>query len=165
MSLKFSTIAPTPLSDVNLSLIPQISHDFDCLVGLSDHTEGHLVAVGAIAFGAKVIEKHFIIDRSFGGPDSAFSMEPDEFLEMVTQVRSLEKAIGVKDYKLSSRVVKNKQFARSLFVVNNVKIGDLITKDKLILPDFEPFNNVNFEKVQFQKVLKESFGNYKSEKN
>jgi pseudaminic acid synthase len=129
--LKCTSAYPTPLSDVNLSLIPQISHDFDCLVGLSDHTEGHVVATGAIAFGAKVIEKHFILDRSLGGPDSAFSMEPDEFLEMVTQVRNLEKAIGVKDYKLTNRVLKNKQFARSLFVVDNVKIGDLITKDNV----------------------------------
>ena len=136
--LKCTSSYPTPLSDVNLSLIPQIEKDFDCLVGLSDHTEGSLIPLGAISLGAKVIEKHFILDRSLGGPDSAFSMEPQEFTEMVNQIRNLEKAIGVNDYKLSEKVLKNKQFARSLYLVEDVKKGDIITIDNVrsIRPGF-----------------------------
>jgi len=125
--LKCTSSYPTPLTDVNLSLIPQIEKDFDCLVGLSDHTEGFLIPLGAISLGAKVIEKHFILDRSLGGPDSAFSMEPQEFSEMVIQIRNLEKAIGIKDYELSEKVLKNKQFARSLYVVEDVKRGDVVS--------------------------------------
>ncbi len=136
--LKCTSSYPTPLTDVNLKLIPQIKKDFDCLVGLSDHTEGSLIPLGAISLGAKIIEKHFILDRSFGGPDAAFSMEPHEFSEMVSQIRNLEKAIGVADYTLSEKVIKNKQFARSLYLVEDVKNGEILTKENVrsIRPGF-----------------------------
>lgn len=125
--LKCTSSYPTPLSDVNLSLIPQIRKDFDCLVGLSDHTEGYMIPLAATTLGAKVVEKHFILDRNLGGPDSAFSMEPKEFSKMVNKIRQIEKAIGVNDYKLSEKVLKNKQFARSLYFVQDVKKGDVVT--------------------------------------
>ena len=151
--LKCTSSYPTPLSDVNLSLIPQIEKDFDCLVGLSDHTEGSLIPLGAISLGAKVIEKHFILDRSLGGPDSAFSMEPQEFTEMVNQIRNLEKAIGINDYKLSEKVLKNKQFARSLYLVEDVKKGDIITVDNVrsIRPGF------GMHPKYFKEILGNSF--------
>ena len=136
--LKCTSAYPTPLSDVNLNLIPQIKNDFDCLVGLSDHTEGHLIPVGAVSLGAKVIEKHFILDRNLGGPDSAFSMEPKEFSKMVNEIRNIENALGSNDYKLSEKVLKNRQFARSLYVVENVNKGDIISEKNVrsIRPGF-----------------------------
>ena len=153
--LKCTSSYPTPLTDVNLSLIPQIEKDFDCLVGLSDHTEGFLIPLGAISLGAKVIEKHFILDRSLGGPDSAFSMEPPEFSEMVIKIRNLEKAIGINDYKLSKKVLKNKQFARSLYVVEDVKQGDVISIQNVrsIRPGF------GMHPKYFKEVLGEYFAN------
>lgn len=132
--LKCTSAYPTPLSDVNLNLIPQIKNDFDCLVGLSDHTEGHLIPVGAVSLGAKVIEKHFILDRNLGGPDSAFSMEPKEFSKMVNEIRNIENALGSNDYKLSEKVLKNRQFARSLYVVENVNKGDIISEKNVRSP-------------------------------
>lgn len=129
--LKCTSSYPTPLEDVNLNLIPKIKNDFKCLVGLSDHTEGFLIPVGAISLGAKVVEKHFILDRNLGGPDSAFSMEPQEFKMMVNKIRSIETAMGIDSYKLSEKVIKNKQFARSLYVVADVKKGDIVSKDNV----------------------------------
>ncbi|WP_405208885.1 pseudaminic acid synthase [Aquimarina sp. LLG6339-5] len=126
--LKCTSAYPTPLDEVNLSLIPKIAEDFDCLTGLSDHTEGNLIPIGAVTLGARVIEKHFILDRSLGGPDASFSMEPKEFAKMVDQVRGVEKAIGVSDYVLSEKVIKNKNYARSLYVVEDVKKGEVITE-------------------------------------
>ena len=136
--LKCTSAYPTPLDEVNLSLIPKIAEDFDCLTGLSDHTEGSLIPVGAVTLGARVIEKHFILDRSLGGPDAAFSMEPKEFSEMVNLVRSIEKATGVSDYVLSEKVIKNKNYARSLYVVEDVKKGEIITEQNVrsIRPGF-----------------------------
>lgn len=129
--LKCTSAYPTPLSEVNLNLISKMRADFDCIVGLSDHTEGGLVPVGAVALGAKVIEKHFILDRNLGGPDSEFSMEPDEFKKMVEDVRSMEQTLGIAEYKLSERVIKNKQFARSLYIVKDVRKGDVLTKENI----------------------------------
>ena len=129
--LKCTSSYPTPLTDVNLNLIPQIASDFDCLVGLSDHTEGSLVPLGAVSLGARVIEKHFILDRSLGGPDSAFSMEPIEFKKMVDDIRNLEKAFGISDYVLSEKVINNKQFSRSVYVVKDVKKGELISPENI----------------------------------
>ena len=136
--LKCTSSYPTPLSDVNLNLIPQIKKDFNCLVGLSDHTKGFTIPLGAISLGAKVIEKHFILSRSLGGPDSDFSMEPHEFKEMVNKIRDLEDAMGVNNYKLSTKVLKNKQFARSLYLVKNVQKGDIVSLEntKSIRPGY-----------------------------
>ena len=86
-----------------------------------------MIPLAATTLGAKVVEKHFILDRNLGGPDSAFSMEPKEFSKMVNKIRQIEKAIGVNDYKLSEKVLKNKQFARSLYFVQDVKKGDVVT--------------------------------------
>jgi pseudaminic acid synthase len=129
--LKCTSSYPTPLSDVNLCMIPEISNDFNCLVGLSDHTEGSIVALGAVSLGAKIVEKHFILDRKMGGPDSSFSMEPNEFKEMVQGIRNIESALGNVSYELTVNVSESKKFGRSLFVTQDVKKGDLVSSENI----------------------------------
>lgn len=129
--LKCTSAYPTPLDEVNLKMIPDIQNKFNCLVGLSDHTLGSIVPLGSVALGAKVIEKHFILDRKLGGPDASFSMTPNEFKDMVSSVRDLEKTLGVVTYELSEKVKNSKKFARSLFVVEDVKAGNVISKENI----------------------------------
>lgn len=126
--LKCTSAYPAKLEEMNLNTIPNIANTFDVIAGLSDHTLGITVPIGAVAIGAKVIEKHFILDRSMGGPDAAFSLNIDEFAEMVKSIRDIEKALGKVNYKLSDKSLKNKEFSRSLFICENVKIGDTITE-------------------------------------
>ncbi len=125
--LKCTSAYPTPMDEVNLNSIPTIRSKFNCHVGLSDHTLGELVPIGAVALGAVIIEKHFILDRSLGGPDSAFSMEPHEFKKMVDSVRGMKAALGSKEIMLSTKVEKSRKFARSLFVVEDIREGELLT--------------------------------------
>ena len=129
--LKCTSAYPTPLDEVNLKMIPDIQNKFNCLVGLSDHTLGSVVPLGSVALGAKVIEKHFILDRKLGGPDASFSMTPNEFKDMVSSVRDLEKTLGVVTYELSKKVKNSKKFARSLFLVKDVKSGSFISKENI----------------------------------
>lgn len=126
--LKCTSAYPAPFEEANLRTIPNLAETFHTIVGLSDHTLGHSVPVAAVALGAKVIEKHFIIDKSLGGPDSEFSLEPAEFKEMVTSIRQVEKALGKVTYELSEKTLKSRIFQRSLFVVEDVKSGELFTK-------------------------------------
>jgi len=100
-------------------------------VGLSDHTLGSSVAVAAVALGAEVIEKHFILDRDLGGPDASFSMEPEEFAYMVKQIREVEKALGKVTYEPSEKVKNSRIFKRSLFVVADIKKGEIFTDKKI----------------------------------
>jgi pseudaminic acid synthase len=129
--LKCTSAYPAPLEEVNLLTIPEMRERFGVEVGLSDHTMGASSAIAAVALGAKMIEKHFIIDRKQGGPDSSFSIEPTEFKQMVQSIREVEKALGTVTYKLSEKVKQNKIFARSLFVVKNVKAGDIISEENI----------------------------------
>ncbi len=92
---------------------------------------GHSVAVGAVALGAKIVEKHFILDRNMGGPDSAFSMEPAEFKQMVDAIRDVEKALGKVSYEITPKVEKSRVFARSLFIVKDVKAGEELTEENV----------------------------------
>ena len=126
--LKCTSAYPTPLDEVNLRVIPELEKKFNCIAGLSDHTLGDLVPLGATALGAKVIEKHFILDRKLGGPDCEFSMEPLEFEQMVKNVRLLETAMGKSEIYISPKVEKSRQFARSLYVVEDIKEGDCFTE-------------------------------------
>ncbi|WP_141759798.1 MULTISPECIES: pseudaminic acid synthase [Clostridium] len=126
--LKCTSAYPAKLEDMNLKTIPNISDTFDVITGLSDHTLGTTVPVGAVALGAKVIEKHFILDRNMGGPDSAFSLNIDEFAEMVLSIRDIEKALGKVNYTLSQKVLKNREFRRSLFISNDIKEGEVFTE-------------------------------------
>lgn len=125
--LKCTSSYPTPYEDVHLNMIPEIRKRFNCFVGLSDHTIGSTVALGAIVLGAKVIEKHFILDRKLGGPDAAFSMEPHEFKSMVASIRELEKAMGKPEIRISETMLKSRDFCRSLYVVEGMKKGEKFT--------------------------------------
>lgn len=125
--LKCTSAYPAALEEMNLLTIPDMQKRFDVTVGLSDHTMSLAAPVAAVALGARVIEKHFILDRGMGGADSAFSLEPHEFKAMVNAVRDTEKLMGKVSYELSPKNLKSREFSRSLFVAEDVKAGDLIT--------------------------------------
>jgi len=129
--LKCTSSYPAPLELANLNTIPDLKTKFEVEVGFSDHTYGSLAPTIAIALGANVLEKHFILHKDIGGPDADFSLDVNEFTEMVNKVRDTEKLLGKVSYDVSEKVKTNRKFARSLFVVENVKIGDLITKDNV----------------------------------
>jgi len=129
--LKCTSAYPAPLEEINLKTIPNMADTFDGVVGLSDHTLGFHVAIAAVALGAKIVEKHIILDRKLGGPDAAFSMEPEEFRNMVKSIRDIEKALGKVSYDLSDRIKRSREFARSLFVVEDVKAGEIFTEKKV----------------------------------
>ena len=125
--LKCTSSYPAPVEEANLLTIPNMRQTFGVQVGLSDHTLGEAVAMAAAALGARVIEKHFILDRALGGPDASFSMTPDEFAHMVEGIRQVEAALGVVNYQLNDKTLRNRQFARSLFVCEDMKAGDTFT--------------------------------------
>lgn len=129
--LKCTSAYPTPPEESNLRTIPHLSAAFDCNVGLSDHTLGSAVAVAAIALGAGVIEKHFTLSRSDGGPDAAFSMEPHEFRELVDNVRTVEKALGAVCYEITKSQQELTPFRRSLYVVRDIKAGESFTPENV----------------------------------
>ncbi len=129
--LKCSSAYPAPIEEANLLTIPNMKQKFGTVVGLSDHTLGSFVAITAVALGANIIEKHFILDRKIGSPDASFSMEPNEFKYMVNTIRDVEKALGKVDYTLSDRVKNNRLLARSLFVVRDIKKGEIFTGDNI----------------------------------
>lgn len=126
--LKCTSAYPAPLEEVNLKTIPDMAEKFKIVIGLSDHTLGISVPVASVALGAKIIEKHFTLSRSLGGPDAAFSLEPEEFKAMVKAVREVEKALGDVCYELTEKMRKNRQFSRSLFIINNIKAGEVFTE-------------------------------------
>jgi N-acetylneuraminate synthase len=122
--LKCTSAYPAPLEAMNLRTIPHLAEGFSVPVGLSDHTLGIAAAVAAVALGACIVEKHFTLSRALPGPDSAFSLEPQEFKAMVENIRAAEKALGSVDYELSAAESKSRVFRRSLFVVEDVKAGE-----------------------------------------
>ena len=123
--LKCTSQYPASIADANLLTIPDMKKRFGTQVGLSDHTMGFIVPVTGVSLGATVVEKHFILDRKLGGPDSAFSMEPHEFKEMVSAVRQVEQALGNVSYKVSEEA---KLRRRSLFVSRDIKKGETFTE-------------------------------------
>lgn len=129
--LKCTSSYPAPIEEANLLTIPHLKETFNVIPGLSDHTMGPAVAVAAVALGAKIVEKHFILDRKMGGPDSAFSMEPEEFNQMVNAIRDVEKALGKVSYEITPKVEKSRVFARSLFIVKDVKAGEVLTEENV----------------------------------
>lgn len=129
--LKCVSSYPTPYEDVNLAMIPTLAQTYDCMVGLSDHSMGNVIPIGAVPFGVKMIEKHLTLRRADGGPDGAFSMEPEEFKEMVEKVRILEKAIGSSAYALTEKQEKERNGSRSLFVVKDIKAGEKLTPENI----------------------------------
>ena len=129
--LKCTSQYPAKLEGANLTTMVDLRERFGVTVGLSDHTMDIEVPITAVALGAKVIEKHFILDRSIGGPDADFSLDKKEFKAMVDSVRKVEKAMGIVSYDLDEKKMKSREFSRSLFIVKDVKKGDIITKENI----------------------------------
>ena len=126
--LKCTSEYPATVAQANLLTIPNLRDTFGVKVGISDHTMGSTVPVVAVSLGASVVEKHFILDRTLGGPDSGFSMEPDEFRNMVISVREAETSLGKITYHVSE---SNKLRRRSLFVARDIKRDELFTSDNI----------------------------------
>jgi pseudaminic acid synthase len=129
--LKCTSSYPAPVAEANLAMMQQLAIDFKVKIGLSDHTLGSTVPVIATALGAEVIEKHFILDRSIGGPDASFSMNEIEFTAMVKAIREAEVAVGTSSYELSPKQVAGKDFSRSLYVAEAINKGDIITESSI----------------------------------
>ena len=124
--LKCTSSYPAPIEDANLMTMVDMKQRYGVKVGLSDHTMGCDVAVASVALGATLVEKHFILNRSIGGPDAAFSMEKEEFAAMVKSIRNVEKAIGEVVYPTDPTKIKGREFCRSLYVAEDVKNGDMV---------------------------------------
>lgn len=129
--LKCTSSYPAPMDEANLLMIPDFIRRFNVVAGLSDHTMGITAPVAATILGAQIIEKHFILDRAIGGPDAAFSLNEEEFKSMVIAVREAEKSVGKVDYTLTPGQVKARTFARSLYVVKDVKAGEILTNENV----------------------------------
>ncbi len=129
--LKCTSSYPAPIEEANMVMVKDMAERFGVITGLSDHTMGSTVPVVATCFGARIIEKHFILDRSIGGPDASFSMTEEEFAQMVKLVREAEKAIGSVDYTLTDKQIKGREFSRSLYVVKEIKSGEIFTKENV----------------------------------
>lgn len=125
--LKCTSAYPAPLEDANLKTIPNLAETFGVVAGFSDHTLGITAPIAAVTLGAKVIEKHFILDKSIGGPDADFSLDKKEFAQMVKAVRDTEKLLGKVDYSMTEKKKKSRQFARSLYIAEDVKVGNIVT--------------------------------------
>ena len=136
--LKCTSSYPAPIEEANLVMIKEMARHFNVKAGLSDHTIGSVVPITSVAMGATMIEKHFILDRNVGGPDASFSMNEEEFTQMVKAVRETEKAIGIIDYNLTEKQQKGRDFCRSLYVVEDIKAGEVITEKNVrsIRPGF-----------------------------
>jgi pseudaminic acid synthase len=129
--LKCTSAYPAAPEEMNLRTIPELARRFGVPVGLSDHTMGSAVTVAAVALGACIIEKHLTLSRAEPGPDSAFSMEPDEFKAMVQAVRITEKALGEVHFGIEAKEASSRVFRRSLFVVQEVKRGEPFTAENV----------------------------------
>ena len=129
--LRCASAYPAITDEMNLKTIPHMSEMFNVPVGLSDHSMGSVGAVAAVALGAKVIEKHFCISRSIENPDATFSMEPEEFRQMVNDIRQAETAVGEVHYGITKQEETNVVFKRSIFCVNDIKKGETFTNDNI----------------------------------
>lgn len=129
--LKCTSEYPAPLEEANLKTIANMRETFGVEVGFSDHTMGHIAPVVAVTLGAKVIEKHFILDRNIGGADAGFSLDKEEFSEMIKAVRDTEKLLGKVDYSLNEKRKKQRIFARSLYISKDIKEGEIFTEENI----------------------------------
>ena len=136
--LKCTSSYPAPINEANMIMVNDLAKRFNVISGLSDHTIGSTVPIVATSLGAKIIEKHFILDRSIGGPDASFSMNEKEFTEMVSLIREAEMAVGIIDYDLTAKQKKGKDFSRSIYVVKDINVGDKLTEENIkpIRPGF-----------------------------
>jgi pseudaminic acid synthase len=129
--LKCTSSYPAPIEEANMCMIQDLSTRYNVISGLSDHTMGNTVPVVATVLGAKIIEKHFILNHDIGGADASFSMDEAEFTDMVRAVREAESAIGKVDYQLTEKQISGRKFARSLYIVKDVKEGDFISDENV----------------------------------
>jgi len=129
--LKCTSAYPAPLEEANLKMIPNLAQTFNVVSGFSDHTLGSTAPIVAVSFGAKVIEKHFILDKSIGGVDADFSMDREEFAQMVKDIRDTEKLLGKIDYSMTEKKQKSRQFSRSLYVAKDIKKGEVFTEENI----------------------------------
>lgn len=136
--LKCTSSYPAPIEEANIIMIQDLAKRYNCISGLSDHTLGSIVPIVAASIGAKIIEKHFILDKSIGGPDASFSLDETEFKEMVKQVRIVEKVRGEINYELTEKQIKGRDFSRSLYVVEDIKKGEEFSSQNMrsIRPGF-----------------------------
>ncbi|SDA58336.1 N-acetylneuraminate synthase [Lachnospiraceae bacterium G11] len=154
--LKCCSAYPTPYEDINLRTMVDMASKYDCTIGLSDHTMGSAVSVAAVAMGAKLIEKHLTLARADGGVDSAFSMEPAEFKEMVDNIRIVEKAKGKVTYDLAPKQMAEREHARSLFIAADIKAGEILTPENL--RSVRPANGLHtkyYEELLGRKVVRD----------
>lgn len=136
--LKCTSAYPAPLEDANLKMIPSLAETFNVISGFSDHTIGSTAPIAAVTLGARVIEKHFILDKSIGGADADFSMEKEEFKLMIQNIRDLEKLLGKVDYSLDEKRLKSRRYSRSLYSSQEVNKGDILSLEniKSVRPGF-----------------------------
>lgn len=129
--LKCTSAYPTPLEEVNLTMIPTLKKRYGCIVGLSDHTPGSLVPIGSVALGAKIIEKHFILSKDLDSLDGSFSLDPIEFKAMVDAVRSAELTLGDGSFDATPRLKNAQNFTRSLYAVKDIRKGETLTAENV----------------------------------
>jgi len=129
--LKCTSAYPAPLKDANLKMIPNLAETFNVISGFSDHTLGSTAPITAVALGAKVIEKHFILDKSIGGADVDFSMDKQEFGEMVKAIRDTEQLLGRISYTITDAKRESRRFSRTLYVAKDIKQGELLTEENI----------------------------------
>ena len=122
---------PTPQNQVHLARIDLLRERYNVPVGLSDHTLGNSASLAAVAMGATVIERHFILDRSQGGPDSAFSLEPRELSDLSRKIEQIEESIGNRDWEIQPDESESRRLRRSLIIVKDVKRGDVVTEKNI----------------------------------
>ncbi len=129
--LKCTSSYPAPIEEANICMVKDLAERFGVIIGLSDHTIGNIVPITATCYGAKIIEKHFILDHSIGGPDASFSMDEFEFTQMVNSVREAELSIGKIDYSLTRKQQNGRNFSRSLYVVDDIEIGEVFSEQNI----------------------------------
>ena len=129
--LKCTSAYPAPMELANLKMIPNMAETFGVVSGFSDHTIGSTAPIVAVSLGAKVIEKHFILDKSIGGPDSEFSMDKKEFTKMVKDIRDAEKLLGCVDYSLDEKREQQRRFCRSLYISKDIKKGEIFSQENI----------------------------------
>ncbi|MBL0703297.1 MAG: pseudaminic acid synthase [Sulfurospirillum sp.] len=129
--LKCTSSYPAPLDEANLKMIPNLAQTFGVVSGFSDHTLGSTASIVAVSLGAKVIEKHFILDKSIGGADADFSMDKKEFAKMIQAVRDTEKLLGKVDYSMTDKRKASRRFSRSLYIAKDIKKGDIFTEENI----------------------------------
>ncbi len=122
---------PAKPEEFNLKTMQNLKETFDVKIGLSDHSLNNDIAISSVALGAKVVEKHFILERTLGGPDAAFSLEPSQFKKLVSSIRTVEKALGHVNYSISEAKKRNRNFSRSLFAITDIKKGELFSDDNI----------------------------------